>query len=176
MHALWLNIRDVASVVTYIVANWVDPVHTTDSKCIVCCAVKVRTSYETGAYALRIIVMGCMGSSKSSSWDFMEMIPQGASGSSPFSAFESMASRSLISCSREYRITSNIFDLGGSPTASIGNQRVSTGSSDGVRELYLHRNIQWRTTIQEQTLVLSVRYQARYHSSAVINSVHAQCI
>ena len=110
-------------------------------------------------HALRIMVMGCMGSSKSSSCALMEMMPHGASGNSPFSAWtihgshlishtrlphhaqrdavtptrlrvgscrrrsartclDAMASRSWISCSREYRMTSSILAWGGSTTAS----------------------------------------------------------
>ena len=77
--------------------------------------------------AFRIIVMGCMGNSLSTSWALTETMPQGASlpESSPMAAF------SILICSREYRIKSRYFAVGAA-TDSFGNHLDNTASSFSV--------------------------------------------
>ena len=78
--------------------------------------------------ALRIIVMGCMGSSLATSWALTETMPQGASLplSSPMAAF------SILICSREYRMRSKYF-AGCAAMDSFGNHLDNTASSLSVR-------------------------------------------
>ena len=62
----------------------------------------------------------------------------GAAGSGGRSCFASIALRSLMSCSREYKITSRNVASGIS-TLSAGNHRVNTASSASERALYPDR-------------------------------------
>ena len=82
----------------------------------------------SSAPKFRIIVMGCMGSSLSTSWALTETMPQGASlpESSPMAAF------SMRICSREYRMRSKYFAVGAAMD-SFGNHLDNTASSFSVR-------------------------------------------